>query len=298
MPTVVRKDTPATLAVADGEHAPMQVDANGNLWVNMARLDPTNDVVGLGVAGAAVSAANPVPTAGINTTFSVSDSLTRPANTTAYAANKSINCSVAVTAMAYTLKVVTLTAANAFAVGDRITVAGVNTGFTVTNIDGNWVCSTGTNATTVVFTVLVQPTGTTPQTISVGTIAKNLSVAVASAVGNGVILSRISVSCQGVAMTGAIRAYVYTTQQTVLVDQAVFTLLTANDTSRRDCYDLYPATEGAGSDVTFASARLWEVIKTDPADTRLYFRLVAEGASTPVSGGVITLRVSGIQLAG
>ncbi len=230
--------------------------------------------------------------------FSVSDSLTRPANTTAYAANKSINCSVAVTAMSYALKVVTLTAANAFAVGDRITVAGVNTGFTVTNIDGNWICATGTNATTIVFTVATQPTGTTPQTITVGTVAKMLSLDVGGVAGGGIILSELRLSCQGVAMTGATRAYVYTTQVGVLVDQTTFTLLYANETYRRSYFDFVTVTEGSGSDVTVGLWTGWKVIKCDPADTRLYFRLVAESASTPVSGGVITLRASGVQLLG
>ena len=84
----------------------------------------------------------------------------------------SSNLVASVTAMSYTLKVVTLTCTNIFAVGDIITVAGVNTGFTVTNIDGAaWVCQTGTDTTKVVFTVTSQPVGTTPQTISVGTVS-------------------------------------------------------------------------------------------------------------------------------
>ncbi len=78
-----------------------------------------------------------------------------------------------VTAMSYNLKVVTLTAANSgFPVGGTITVAGVNAGFTVTNIDGDWTCDAGTDSTKVVFTVTNQPTGTTPQTITVGTITR------------------------------------------------------------------------------------------------------------------------------
>jgi hypothetical protein len=84
------------------------------------------------------------------------------------------NLSAAVTAMSYTGKVVTLTATNVYAVGDVVVVAGVNSGFTVTNVDGTWTCQTGTNATTVVFTVTSQPIGTTPQTISVGTIKGGL----------------------------------------------------------------------------------------------------------------------------
>jgi len=250
----------------------------------------------------AVADALPAGTAAIGKvitpTFGVSDSVTRPANATPYAANNSINCSVAVTAMAYTLKVVTLTAANAFAVGDRITVAGVNTGFTATNIDGNWVCGAGTNATTVVFTVTNQPTGTTPQTITVGTIAKAMSFDVGGVVGGGIILSRISVCLPGVGMTGAIRVWVYTAQPTVLVDRATFTLLVANDAYRREYYDLYPITEGSGSDMTFASKPMWEEIKCEAADTRLYVRLAAEAAGTPASAGVVTVRLSGVQLLG
>jgi hypothetical protein len=84
------------------------------------------------------------------------------------------NLSASVTAMAFTGKVVTLTATNVYAVGDVVTVAGVNTGFTVSNIDGTWTCQTGTNSTTVVFTVTSQPVGSTPQTISVGTIKGGL----------------------------------------------------------------------------------------------------------------------------
>jgi hypothetical protein len=87
----------------------------------------------------------------------------------------SVNYVASVTAMAYTGKVVTLTATNAFEVGDLITVEGVNAGFTVTNIDGNWTCETGTNATTIKFTVASQPVGATPQTISVGTVSGTIT---------------------------------------------------------------------------------------------------------------------------
>lgn len=84
-----------------------------------------------------------------------------------------------VTAMAHTGagKVVTLTAVNDLSVGDTVVVEGVNAGFTATNIDGTWVCTTGTNATTIKFSVTSTPTGTTPQTISVGTVKKALPVA-------------------------------------------------------------------------------------------------------------------------
>jgi len=84
------------------------------------------------------------------------------------------NISASVTAMSYLLKVVTLTAANIFQEGDSVVVSGVNAGFTVTNIDGTWTCDAGTNATTIVFTVTDQPVGTTPQTISVGTVTGDI----------------------------------------------------------------------------------------------------------------------------
>jgi hypothetical protein len=230
-----------------------------------------------------------------------SDTLVRPANTTAYAANKAVNCNVSVTAMDYSGLTVTLTAANAFSVGDYITVAGVNAGFSVTNVDGLWVCKAGTNGTTVVFDVAVQPTGTHPQTITVGTIAKLLSFDLGGVVGGGIILSEISLSLQGVAMTGAFRLYIYRQPTAVLVDQANFTILQANDVYRRDYYDFYPITEWTGatpSDVCFATIRLWEVFKCDPAYTRVFARLVAEGASTPVSGGIITVKMTALQLLG
>ncbi len=231
-------------------------------------------------------------------TFSASDSLVRPANVTAYAAAQSINVNLVPTTFAYLLRVVTLTVANSLAVGDRITVVGVDAGYGATNVDGNWICGIGTDATHVVFTTAVQPTGVTPQVASHGSIAKCLSLDVAGVVGGGIILSRLSVTLPAITMTGAIRVWVYTIQPTVLVDQAVFTLLVANDTYRRSYFDLYPVTEGVGSTVTFSEWKGWEIIKVDALDTRLYFRLAAEGAATPASAGMVTLRASGVQLLG
>jgi len=233
-------------------------------------------------------------------TFSVSDSLVRPANTTPYAANKSINCNLTVTAISYVLKVVTLTSnGHGLVAGDRITVAGILSGASVTNVDGNWVVSSS-DTNTLAFTVASQPTGTTPQTglTITGAIAKLLSFDVAGIAGGGIILSGLSISMQGVAMLGAVRAWIYVAQVPVLVDQSTFTLLTANDANRKKYVDLYPITEGTGSDVAFACVDMWREIKCAAADTRLYVRLAAEAASTPVSGGVITVRMSGVQLLG
>lgn len=77
-----------------------------------------------------------------------------------------------VTGMAHTGagKVVTLQAPNGFVIGETVVVAGVNSAFTVTNIDGSWVTQTGTDENQVVFTVTSEPVGTTPQTLNGGTI--------------------------------------------------------------------------------------------------------------------------------
>jgi hypothetical protein len=254
------------------------------------------EVAGTLIAGAGTAAIGKI----ITPTFSASDSLTRPANTNAYAANKSINIDLTVTGFARSGKTVTLTSnGHGLVTGDRITVAGVNTGATATNVDGNWVVS-AYDANTISFVVTSTPTGTTPQTGLTIThaIMKMLSVDVAGVAGGGVILSRISVALPGVTMTGAVRCYIYTTQQTVSYDQATFTILAANDTYRKDYVDLTPVTEGSGSDVTFASKQLWEIFKCEAADTRLYLRLAAEAAGTPASAGVVTVRVTGVQLLG
>lgn len=48
-----------------------------------------------------------------------------------------------------------------------ITVEGVNSAFSVTNVDGEWIVTSCT-PTTVTFTVSSQPAGTTPQTLTGG----------------------------------------------------------------------------------------------------------------------------------
>ena len=228
--------------------------------------------------------------------FSVSDTIVRPANTTAYAAQKAVNCSLTVTAGSYATKTVTLTSnGHPLAVGDRITVSGINNAYTWTNVDGDWVVSAkATN--TFSFVVTDTPTGVTPASGSVAAaVAKCLRFNVARAVGTGVLLLRASLACQGVAMTGPFRLYLYKAQQTALVDQATFTVLQANTTNRLARMDFYPETEGTGSDVTFAEVDSTVYLKADTADTYLYGRLVAEGASTPVASATITVKLAGVQ---
>jgi hypothetical protein len=82
-----------------------------------------------------------------------------------------------ITSISYTLRVVTITAINTLSVGDSVLVSGISTGFSITNIDGTWTTQSGTNATTIKFTVTNQPVGTTPQTISTGTAKKAINIA-------------------------------------------------------------------------------------------------------------------------
>jgi hypothetical protein len=229
--------------------------------------------------------------------FSLSDSVTRPANATAYAASQAINCNCAVTALVSIVsKTVTLTVANALAVGDRFTVVGVDGNFTnAANIDGNWIAIAGTNATTLVFTVSGTPTGT-PATSSHGTIAKMMSLDVAGVNGGMVVITDFKVSLPGKGMTGAIRVYFDTSQVTVLVDAASYSLLIANTANRKTYIDLNPVTEDTNSDCTIG---VWQgkpiTIKCAANDTRIYLRLVAEAAGTPANAGVVSVLASGFQ---
>ena len=237
-----------------------------------------------------------------NPSFSVMDSVTRPANNTPYAATpQSINCNLTLTEIAYTLLVVTVkVTGHGLVAGDRFTLAGVNTGATLTNMDGNWVVASKIDADHFTFAVTTQPTGTTPQTglTITGAVAKCLSVDIAGVAGGSVLISNISATLPGVAMLQPVRLYVYTVQPTVLVDQSTFTILAANDTYRRRSVSLYPVTEGSGSDVTFANDETMRIIKCAAADTRLYFRLASEAAGTPATSGVVTVRMTGLQLLG
>jgi hypothetical protein len=77
---------------------------------------------------------------------------------------------VSVTGMSYASKTVTLHGSHNFLVGETVTVAGVNAGFSVTNVDGTWVLKTGTDTGVMVFDVTDQPVGATPQTLTAGTV--------------------------------------------------------------------------------------------------------------------------------
>lgn len=236
----------------------------------------------------------------ITDVFSVTDQLTRPANTTAYAANQSINMNGTVTEVAYTLLVVTVkVVAHGLLTGDRITVAGVNSGATLTNVDGNWII-TQIDADHFSFTVTTQPTGTTPQTglTITGAIAKMLSFDVAGVVGGGILLNEIKVSLPGKAMTGTIRIYIDTVQVAVLVDGTTYPLLIANQAYRKSYCDLYPVVENASSDCTIALWNGSKIIKPESTDTRIYLRVVAEAAQTPASAGVVSVLLTGMQLLG
>ena len=77
-----------------------------------------------------------------------------------------------VLSMSYSGKQVTLQLdVDFFIVGDVIVVNGVNSAYGVTNIDGTWTCIAGTTGGFVTFNVSLQPVGTTPQTITAGTVS-------------------------------------------------------------------------------------------------------------------------------
>jgi hypothetical protein len=211
----------------------------------------------------------------------VADAFVRPADTTAYTAKDAVGVICPVTAMAYTLKVVTLTAANALAAGDRITVAGVNTGFTVTNIDGNWICEAGTNATTIVFTVATQPTGTTPQTISVGTVARLGRLANIFRVANGSgYLTKLRLFTNLKTAVPQLRVHFYSTPPAAILDNSPFLLLWANRVARLGYVDLPACTseDAANSDC----ARSLAVPGTSNANLPLFV------CNTETVAGVVT----------
>ena len=236
--------------------------------------------------------------------FDVTDTIKRPNTSSAYAANQAINCDLTVTEVAYTGLVVTVKAVGhgLFAGTDtaynRITVAGINTGATLTNVDGNWV-ATPIDADHFSFTVAVQPTGTTPQTgLTIAhAIAKMLSVDLGGEAGSGVLLSTLKLSLPGKGMTGAIRLYLDTTQVAVLVDATTYPLVISNTATRKFYFDFTPVTENASSDCAIAELAPNIVVKRAVGETRLYFRLVAEAAGTPTALGVVSLTASGLLVA-
>jgi hypothetical protein len=239
----------------------------------------------------------------ISDTFSVSDNVKRPNNATAYAANQAINCNLTVTEVAYTGLVVTLkAAAHGLLAGDRITVGnidGTGTPVVLANINGNWIVSWA-DTDHIMFTVLVQPTGTTPTTglTLASAISKQMSFDVGGVVGGGIILSMIKLSLPGKAMTGAVRMYVDDTQVATLVDATTYPLAIANQAYRKTYFDFSPIVENASSDCTVAVVTPNVVIKCAATDTRLYIRLVAEASGTPTALGVVSVQMTGIQLLG
>jgi len=232
--------------------------------------------------------------------FTDSDSFKRPNNTTDYADTDAMGINLTVTDIGYTLKTVTLTFAELhwLSAGDRITIAGVNTGATVTAIDGNWIVASAPTTSSITFDVTMQPTGTTPQTglTIANACAKMLSIALGGDMGSGWAITRLTLECPGIAMTGAIRAYMFSEQETALVDQATFSLLSG--TSLLDYFDFTPVVEGASSDMTFAMVRptAGNVYQSTDSANRLYFILVAKAASTPIVLAEIKLSISANRL--
>jgi hypothetical protein len=116
--------------------------------------------------------------------------------------------------------------------------------------------------------------------------------------GSVVSIRRITVNMPGLGL-GALRLYLYNAQSTVLTDQATFTILSANDSFRRAYVDLYPITEGSGSDTSVA---VWtgEIIMACESTTKyIYGRLVKEvsdNAVVAVSAATIRTMITGYQM--
>lgn len=100
---------------------------------------------------------------------------------------KAVFSDLTVTAVSYVGLVVTLTAAaHGLLAGEIVTIGGVNTGATVTNVDGTWAL-TSVTVDTMTFAVASQPTGTTPQTGLTITHAVNSSASGVVDVRSGVV---------------------------------------------------------------------------------------------------------------
>lgn len=227
------------------------------------------------------------------------DSIVRPLNTTAYGAQQSINCNITVSAGSYDGLTVTLTSSgHTLSKGDAITVAGVNTGYTWANVDGNWIVS-AVDSTTFSFVVTSQPTGTTPATGSItGCVAKMLKFSLGRSNGGIVSIRRVTVNMPGVGV-GALRLWLYNAPVSSIVDQAGFTILSANNLARVGYIDLYPVTEASGSSSSIA---IWQgelIVPCESTSTNIYARLEKEGTDNSVvsvSAGTIYVKVVGYQM--
>lgn len=219
----------------------------------------------------------------------LSDSFTRAANTTAYAAGDSVapvQRAVSGASNASPIEITT-SVAHGWATGDRVTIASVG-GNTAAN--GDWVI---TVTSTTKFT-LDGSTGNGAYT-SGGTVERLMRLANAGLrgtinYGQGRIIKTRLVVDEAVVTNGTFRVYYYKQQITQITDNAAWTFLYANKGKLIGISaNLVLATEGSGSDGAAAQDVASSIPYVLDAGDHIYAVLLAEAAYTPKSGGAFYL---------
>lgn len=221
----------------------------------------------------------------------VSDSITRPANTTQYAANDEVNISLSVSGATNATPIeITTSAAHGLSTGDRVTVASVG-GNTAAN--GNWAI---TVTSTTKFT-LDGSVGANDFTTG-GTVAKCLKFAnIARSNGGGaLVVGALLIDSAYQSTLPQMRLFLFHTQVTTVVDNAA-----AAPTDAEMLYSVGhidftttavpgDATAGTGNcEIQVPGSSLW--VQCAAADVNLYGKLVAVNTYTPISGEVLTAKL-------
>lgn len=217
-----------------------------------------------------------------------SDTFTRPANTTAYAAGDAvIGVEKTITAASNASPIVLTSTAHGLVTGDAVTVASVG-GNTAAN--GNFVVTKVTDDT---FS-LDGSVGNGAYT-SGGTAVRLLKLGglVGSSGSRGRVV-KTKLLCDLATITnGTFRVHFFSGLFTQGLDNAAFTLLYA-DRADHQGYSgaLTLVTEGSGSDAGVAQDFTSIPFICASGQTFLYAAVVAEGAYTPKSGGLFLLEVT------
>jgi hypothetical protein len=214
--------------------------------------------------------------------------LTRPANTTAYAAGDSVApASKTITDATNASPIVVTATAHGLSTGDPVTVASVGGN---TNANGDWVVTVIDDDT---FS-LDGSTGNSAYT-SGGTATRLLKLndAVSSKFSRGKII-KTKLFCNLATITnGTFRVYFFNEQITQIADNTAWTLLYANR-SKMVGYSgaLTLVTEGSGSDGGVAQDFTVIPFQCAAGSNDLYAVIVAEAAYTPSSGETFYLEVT------
>lgn len=217
-----------------------------------------------------------------------SDSYTRPANTTAYAAGDAITApALTITAASNATPIVITSTAHGLVTGDAVTVAAVG-GNTAAN--GNWLV-TKIDANTFSLDGSVGNGAYT----SGGTAVRMLrfqSIVGANIQGGRLIKARV-VTNNATVTNGTLRLYLFNAPATIIVDNGAWTFLYADRSPLLGkSADLVLATEGSGSDCAGAQDVASAIPFGLPAGSRDIFGiLVAEAAYVPASGQTVFVEI-------